>query len=188
MKVLIACEFSGIVRDAFTKAGHDAMSCDLLPTESPGKHYQGDVMDILEDGRDLMIAHPPCTYLANSGVRWLHTQKDRWKKMLEGALFFKALLDADIKHVAIENPIMHKYAVEVIGRRQDQVIQPWMFGHGEQKAICLWLENLQPLEPTNIVTGREQKVWKLRPSPDRWKLRSTFYSGIAKAMAELWIG
>ena len=131
MKVLVACEFSGTVRDAFIRAGHDAMSCDLLPTESPGPHYQGDVFDVIGDGWDMMIAHPPCTYLANSGVRWLHTQAGRLEKMEQGAKFFRDLLNYPIGRIAVENPIIHKHAAEIIGRRQDQAIQPWQFGHGE---------------------------------------------------------
>ena len=186
MKVLVACEYSGRVRDAFIAQGHDAVSCDLLPTDSPGPHYEGDVFDIINDSWDLMIAHPPCTYLSNSGVRWLHKRPERWQQMKEGAEFFRALLDADIPRIAIENPIMHKYAVEIIGRRQDQVIQPWQFGHGESKATCLWLKGLQELEPTEIVEGREQKMHLLPPSKNRWKIRSTTYEGIAKAMSEQW--
>lgn len=186
MKVLIACEYSGRVRDAFIAQGHQAVSCDLLPTDSPGPHYQGDVFDIINDGWDLMIAHPPCTYLSNSGVSWLHKRPERWEQMREGAEFFKALLDADIPRIAIENPIMHKYAVEIIGKRQDQVIQPWQFGHGESKATCLWLKGLQELEPTQIVEGREQRMHLLPPSKDRWKIRSTTYQGIANAMSEQW--
>jgi len=186
MKVLIACEYSGAVRDAFIARGHDAMSCDLLPTDVPGPHYEGDVFDVIDDSWDLMVAHPPCTYLSNSGVSWLHKRPERWEQMREGAEFFKALLDADIPRIAIENPIMHKYAVEIIGRRQDQVIQPWQFGHGESKATCLWLKGLQELQPTQIVEGREQRMHLLPPSKDRWKIRSTTYQGIAKAMAEQW--
>lgn len=165
MKVLIACEYSGKVRDSFIKMGHEAVSCDLLPSESNfGPHYQGDVLDILENGWDILIAHPPCTYLCNSGVSWLHKDPERWDKMVEGANFFKKLLMCNIPKIAIENPIMHKYAVEIIGRRQDQVIQPWMFGHGETKATCLWLKGLPLLKPTNIVSGREQRLHKLPPS------------------------
>ena len=186
MRVLIACEYSGRVRDAFLKLGHDAMSCDLLPTDSPGPHYQGSVFDIIHDGWDLMIAHPPCTYLCNSGVSWLHKDPSRWDKMKDGANFFKSLLEANIPKVAIENPIMHKYAVEIIGLRQSQVVQPWMFGHGETKATCFWLKNLPPLTSTNIVEGREQRLHKLPPSKDRWKIRSTTYQGIADAMASQW--
>lgn len=186
MRVLIACEYSGRVRDAFIAQGHDAVSCDFLPTDSPGPHYQGDVFDIINDGWDLMVAHPPCTYLSNSGVSWLHKRPERWEQMRDGAEFFRALLDSDIPQIAIENPIMHKYSVEIIGRRQDQVIQPWQFGHGESKATCLWLKGLQKLEPTEIVEGREQRLHKLPPSKDRWKIRSTTYQGIANAMATQW--
>jgi len=189
MKVLVACEFSGTVRDAFIEQGHDAVSCDLLPTEKPGLHYQGDIRNMLSvDVWDLMIAHPPCTYIANSGVSWLYRKEGRWEQMREGARFFKMLLDTDIDKICIENPIIHKYAVEIIGRRQDQVIQPWMFGHGEQKATCLWLKNLPPLEPTDIVDGREQRLHRLPPSKDRAKIRSMTYPGIAQAMAEQWSG
>ena len=186
MNILVACEFSGIVRRAFTDAGHYALSCDLLDTELPGEHYKGNVLDILGWGWDLMIAHPPCTYLCNSGVSWLHKQPERWQKMADGATFFKALLNAPIPHIAIENPIMHKYAVEIIGMRQNQVVQPFQHGHGESKATCFWLKNLPELKPTDIVPGREQRLHRLPPSRDRWKLRSTTYPGIAKAMAEQW--
>jgi len=185
MKVLIACEFSGIVREAFAKRGHDAWSCDLLPTEIPGQHIQGDVMDILGDGWDLMIAHPPCTRLANSGVRWLH-ERNLWGDMKFAATFFKELLNAPIQKKAIENPIPHGYAVKIIGRKYDQIIHPWMFGHGETKATCFWLEELPLLDPTDIVDGREQRIWKESPGPDRWKNRSRTYQGIADAMAEQW--
>ena len=189
MKVLVACEFSGIVRDAFIEQGHDARSCDLLPTESPGPHYQDNIFHVLTKTMyewDIMIAHPPCTYLANSGVCWLHKQEGRMDKMFDGAMFFKALLEADIPKICIENPIMHKYAVVIIGRRQDQVIQPWMFGHPESKATCLWLKNLKPLIPTRVMSVREQRLHRLPPSPDRAKLRSITYKGIAEAMAEQW--
>lgn len=194
MRVLIACEYSGTVRDAFIRAGHDAMSCDLLPTDSPGPHYQGDVFDVINDGWDLMIAHPPCTYLTNSGVSWLHKRPERWAQLDDGANFFKQLLEADIPMIAVENPIMHKYAVAIIGRRQTQLIQPWQFGHLEQKGTGLWLKNLPPLEPTDIVkeemmklTPQErQRMHYLPPSADRWKIRSTTYAGIAEAMATQW--
>ena len=194
MKVVIACEFSGTVRDAFIRRGHDAMSCDLLPTDVPGPHYQGDIFDVLKDGWDLMIAHPPCTYLTNSGVVWLHKDPARWALLDEGAAFFKLLLDAPIARKCIENPIQHKYAKERIGRKQSQVIQPWMFGHMEQKATCLWLEGLPLLQPTNnvkeqmlLLPKRErERLHYLPPSADRWKLRSTTYQGIADAMAEQW--
>ena len=144
MNVLVACEFSGVVRDAFAKRGHYAVSCDLLPTDSPStNHYQGDVRDLLiHNAWDLMIGHPPCTYLTNSGVRWLSEDPERWQQLDEGAAFFKLLLDADIPKIAIENPIPHKYAVERIGRKYDQIIQPWQYGHGETKATCLWLKGL----------------------------------------------
>jgi hypothetical protein len=186
MNVLVACEYSGKVRDAFIAAGHNAMSCDLLPTDVEGPHYQGDVFDIIENGWDLMIAHPPCTYLTNSGVRWLHERPERWGQLKEGADFFKALLDAKIPKIAVENPIMHKYAVEIIGRRQDQVVQPWQFGHGETKGTGFWLKDLAKLEPTDVVEGREQRIHLLPPSKDRWKLRSETFSGIALAMANQW--
>lgn len=186
MKVLIACEFSGAVRDAFIRAGHDAMSCDLLPTESPGPHYQGDVFDVIGDDWDMMVAHPPCTYLANSGVRWLHTQAGRLDKMEQGAKFFRDLLNYPIERIAVENPIIHKHAAQIIGRRQDQSIQPWQYGHGEIKATCLWLKNLPKLEPTNIVEGRKPRVHRASPGPDRWKERSRTLPGIAAAMAEQW--
>ena len=187
MKVLVACEFSGIVREAFRARGHYAFSCDLLPNEDNSLyHLQDDVMLWLHDGWDLMIAHPPCTYLANSGVRWLYEKEGRWKEMRKAAKFFKALLEAPIEKICVENPIMHKYGIEVIGRKYDQIIQPWQFGHGETKATCLWLKNLSKLEPTKVVEEREQRVWKLPPSKDRWKLRSRTYKGIAKAMAEQW--
>ena len=186
MRVLVACEYSGKVRDAFIAQGHDAISCDILSTESIGPHYQGDVFDIIDQDWDLMIAHPPCTYLTNSGVRWLHQRPERWGQLKEGAEFFKALLEADIPKIAVENPIMHKYAVDIIGRRQDQIIQPWQFGHGETKATGFWLKGLPKLQPTEIVEGRQQRLHLLPPSKDRWKLRSTTYQGIADAMALQW--
>jgi len=186
MKVLVACEFSGIVRDAFINAGHDAVSCDLLQCETPGPHYQGDVKNILCEGWDMMMAHPPCTYLCNSGVCWLHKRDGRWNKLREGALFFKKLLDADIPKICVENPIPHKYALDIIGRKYDQIIQPWMFGHGETKATCLWLKGLPKLKPTNIVEGRVQRLHRLPPSKDRWKLRSRTYQGIANAIVKQW--
>lgn len=195
MRVLVACEYSGRVRDAFIRRGHDAMSCDLLPTDSTGPHYQGDVQNILGDNWDLMVAHPPCTYMTNSGVTWLHKDPTRWAKLDDAAAFFKMLLDAPIEKIAVENPIMHKYAKERIGGvKQTQVIQPWMFGHTEQKATCLWLKNLPPLVPTNDVKAEmlqlpdneRQRLHYLPPSADRWKLRSTTYMGIAEAMADQW--
>ncbi len=197
MRVLVACEYSGRVRDAFIRKGHDAMSCDLLPTDSEGPHYQGDVFDVINDGWDLMVAHPPCTFLTNSGVCHLHKDPLRWPKLFEGAAFFKALLDAPIEKIAIENPIMHKYARQLVGGvKQTQVIQPWMFGHTEQKATCLWLKGLPMLTETNNVKKEMLKLPKnererlhyLPPSADRWKIRSTTYQGIANAMSEQWGG
>ena len=185
LRVLIACEFSGIVRDAFIKRGHDAISCDLLPTEKPGPHYQGDVMDVIDDGFDLMIAHPPCTRLSNSGVRWLH-ERNLWGEMRVSAEFFRSLLESNIEKIGIENPIPHKYAVEIIGRKYDQIIQPYQFGHGETKATCLWLKNLPLLEPTNEVSGREHRIHRMAPGIDRAKNRSRTFQGIADAMAEQW--
>lgn len=180
MKVLVACEYSGRVRDAFTKLGHDATSCDLLDTDTPGKHYKGDVLDIINDGWDLMIAHPPCTHLAVSGARWFKEKAKEQEKALE---FVRVLLNAPIERIALENPIS---VISSKIRKPDQIIQPWQFGHGETKATCLWLKNLPKLVPTNIVDGREAKVHKMPPSPDRWKLRSTTYQGIADAMAQQW--
>jgi hypothetical protein len=186
MKVLVACEYSGRVRDAFIAKGHDAISCDLLPTDVAGPHYQGDIFDIIDNDFDLMIAHPPCTYLCNSGVSWLHRKPGRWEQLQEGAEFFSKLLEADIPRIAVENPIMHKYAVEIIGRRQDQLVQPWQFGHGETKATGFWLKGLPKLQATDIVEGRVQRIQMLPPSKDRWKIRSTTYTGIANAMADQW--
>jgi site-specific DNA-cytosine methylase len=180
MKVLIACEYSGTVRDAFIAQGHDAISCDLLPTDASGPHYQGDVRDILNDGFDLMIAHPPCTHLAVSGARWF---KDKQKEQAEALDFVRLLLNAPIDKIALENPIS---IISSRIRKPNQIIQPWQFGHGETKATCLWLKNLPCLVPTNIVEGREAKVHRMSPSPDRWKLRSATYKGIAQAMAEQW--
>lgn len=187
MKVLVACEFSGIVRDAFLKRGHDAWSCDLLPTEREGPHIQDDVLKHLDGGWDLMIAHPPCTRLCNSGVCWLE-RRNLWDDMHKAAKFFRVLLEAPIDRIAIENPIPHKYAVETIGKHYTQIIQPWQFGHGETKATCLWLKNLPDLTPANIVKGRIQYRHRLPPSPDRWKKRSITYLGIAEAMAGQWGG
>ena len=184
-RILIACEFSGRVREAFRRKGWDAWSCDLLPTEIPGQHIQGDVLPHLMDGWDMLIAHPPCTRLCNSGVRWL-AERNLWQEMREGAEFFKRFLDCDIPIKAIENPIPHRYALEIIGRKYDQIIQPWQFGHGETKATCLWLDKLPPLTPTKIVAGREQRVFSLPPGQDRAKIRSTTYQGIADAMAAQW--
>ncbi len=182
MKVLIACEYSGRVRDAFLALGHDAMSCDLLPTDAPGPHYQGDVTDILGDGWDLMIGHPPCTHLAVSGAR--HFAAKQASGVQQQALdFVRLLMDAPIDRIAIENPIS---IISSRIRKPDQIIQPWQFGHGETKATCLWLKNLPKLTPTNIVEGREARIHKMPPSADRWKKRSETYLGIAEAMAAQW--
>jgi site-specific DNA-cytosine methylase len=158
------------------------MSCDLLPTDVPGPHYQGNVMDIIGDGWDMMIAHPPCTHLAVSGARWF---KDKQAEQLEALEFVKALLGADIPCIALENPVS---IISSRIRKPDQVIQPWQFGHGETKATCLWLKGLPKLKPTNIVEGREQRVHKMPPGPNRWKERSRTFEGIAAAMADQWGG
>lgn len=182
MKVLVACEYSGKVRDAFIKLGHEAMSCDLLPTDVNGPHYQGDVFDIINDEWDLMIAHPPCTHLAVSGAR--HFAAKQASGVQQEALeFVRRLLDAPIKYIALENPVS---IISSKIRKPDQIIQPWMFGHGETKATCLWLKNLPLLTPTNIVDGREARIHKMPPSADRWKKRSETYQGIAEAMAQQW--
>lgn len=194
MKVLIACEYSGTVRDAFIARGHDAMSCDILPSDKKGPHYQGDVFDIINDGWDMMIAHPPCTYLCNSGVCWLHKQDGRINKMKAGAEFFKKLLESDIFYIAVENPIMHKYAKEIIGQGPDQIIQPWMFGHKEKKATGLWLKGLPNLSRTTNLKDEtdalpievQQRIHWQPPGKDRWKIRSTTFKGIAMAMAKQW--
>jgi hypothetical protein len=181
MKVLVACEFSGIVRDAFTRRGHEAWSCDLLPSERPGgKHIQGNVLDRFDEGWDVMIAFPPCTHLAVSGARWF---KDKQQEQEDAKRFFMFFVNAHIPKIAIENPIgiMSTYY-----RKPDQIIQPWWFGHGETKAICLWLKNLPKLEPTNIVEGRTPRVHYESPGKNRWKNRSRTMQGIAHAMAEQW--
>ena len=195
MRVLVACEYSAVVRDAFRARGHEAYSCDLLPTErDPSYHLQGDVLPLLTKGWDLLIAHPPCTYLSNAGVCHLYTQPNRWQDLIAAAVFFRTLLLATIPRIAIENPIMHKYAAQIIGQRQSQVIQPWMFGHLEQKATGLWLKGLPLLTPTNNVktdmlqlpANQRQRLHYLPPSEDRWKERSRTFTGIADAMAAQW--
>lgn len=243
LNVLVACESSATVRDAFRALGHNAWSCDLLPCDGdPRYHVQGDVFDLLQGlgpvkGNqwlrharwDLLIGHPPCTYLCNSGVRWLYenptwegndsvkrpacrlwewkkgkggimipfrarnANKDRVQAMRDGAEFFCKLYCADVPYLAIENPIMHRHAKEILGLRlgtgnapQTQVIQPWQFGHGETKATCLWLRNLPKLVPTDVVAGREGRIHKMPPGPNRWKERSKTFEGIAKAMATQW--
>lgn len=195
MKILIACEYSGKVREAFRKLGHDAWSCDLLPADDKSPyHYQGDVFDIIDQGWDMMIAHPPCTYLTNAGVTWLYKNPLRWRDMIEGAVFFRKLWQANIPLKAIENPIMHKYAKQIIGGTQTQVVQPYMFGHPEQKATTLWLTGLPPLVETNnvkeemmrLTPQQRQRLHYLPPSADRWKIRSETFQGIADAMAAQW--
>lgn len=180
MTVLVACEFSGRVRDAFKAKGHTAVSCDLLPTEQPGEHYQGDVRDLFGRHWDMMIAHPPCTHLAVSGARWF---KDKVQEQQEALEFVRLLLNAPIRKIALENPVS---IISSKIRKPDQIIQPWQFGHGEVKATCLWLKNLPKLKPTNIVEGREAKVWKMPPSENRWRERSRTFTGIAEAMASQW--
>ena len=195
MIVLIACEFSGTVRDAFTKLGHDAISCDLLPSETPGKHYQGDVLDIINDGFDLMIAHPPCTYLSNSGVRWLKNNPERQELREKAVDFVFQLLDCNIEKIAIENPIGY---LSTVWRKPEQIIQPFYFGDPDWKSTCLWLKNLPLLVKTNEVEPEKKlcggakpgritsELHRLPPSKDRWKIRSKTYQGIADAMANKW--
>jgi hypothetical protein len=179
-RVLVACEYSGVVRDAFIAAGHDALSCDLLPTEQPGPHYQGDCREILDDNWDLMVCHPPCTHLAVSGARWFH---EKQKEQQEALAFVWTLLQAPIPRIALENPIS---IISSHFGEPAQVIQPWQFGHGEVKATCLWLKNLPHLKPTNIVDGREPRVHKMAPGENRWKERSRTLTGIGAAMADQW--
>ncbi len=180
MRVLVACEYSGRVRDAFRALGHDAMSCDLLPTEVPGPHYQGDVRDVLGDHWDLMIAHPPCTHLAVSGARHFFRKE---REQAEALDFVRLLLAAPIPRIALENPVS---VISSRIRKPDQVIQPWQFGHGETKATCLWLRGLPLLTPTNVVEGRANRVHLMPPGPDRWKERSRTFQGVADAMASQW--
>lgn len=180
MKVLIACEFSGIVREAFRKKGHNAWSCDLIDTDMLGQHVIGDVLGILDAGWDLMIAHPPCTHLAISGARWFKNKRQEQKEALN---FVRLLMNAPIERIALENPIG---VISSNIRKPDQIIQPWQFGHGETKATCLWLKGLSDLRPTKFVEGREARIHKMAPSSDRGKLRSITYQGIADAMAEQW--
>lgn len=180
MKVAVLCEFSGVVRDAFLKLGHEAISCDLLPSDSQGPHIQGDLTQHDWSSYDLVIAHPPCTHLAVSGARWF---KDKQKEQDEALDFVRFIMDLPVKRICIENPIS---VISSKIRKPDQIIQPWMFGHGETKATCLWLKNLPNLVPTNIVEGRYAMVHKCPPGPDRWKIRSRTYQGIAEAMAQQW--
>lgn len=199
MRVLVACEYSGTVRDAFLAKGHDAVSCDLLDTDVPGPHYKGDVRDIINNGWDLMIAHPPCTFLTVAGARWFYHPDDkhlptsqrrphpkyptRRQDQLDAIEFVKFLMSASIEKIALENPVG---VLSTQYKKPSQIIQPWQFGHGVTKATCLWLKNLPLLTPTEIVSGRVAECHNLPPSKDRWKLRSKTYEGIAKAMAEQW--
>ena len=189
MRVLIACEFSGIVRRAFAARGHEAWSCDLLPSDDRTDfHIVGDARDILNDGWDLlMVAHPPCTSLCNSGVRWL-AERNLWPELKDAADLFSAFWNAPIERICVENPVMHKHAKALIHNYMApaQSVQPWQFGHGETKRTCLWLRNLPKLTPTNIVEGREARVHKMPPGPNRWRERSRFFPGIADAMADQW--
>lgn len=180
MRVLVACEFSGVVREAFRLRGHDAWSCDLLESEVPGNHIQGDVLGVLDRDWDLMIAHPPCTHLAVSGARWFPAKRAEQAEALD---FVRALLGAPIERICLENPVS---VISSAIRKPDQIIQPWMFGHGETKKTCLWLKSLSSLVLTDVVAGREGRVWKMGPSPDRWKERSRTLPGIAAAMASQW--
>jgi hypothetical protein len=180
MKVLVACESSGIVRDAFAALGHDAWSCDIEPTERPGQHIQDDVLAHLDEGWDLMIAHPPCTHLAVSGARWFETKQVEQRKAIH---FFMELAESRIFRIAIENPVC---IISTLWRKPDQIIQPWQFGHGETKATCLWLKNLPKLTPTKIVSGRVPRVHYASPGPNRSKDRSRTLTGVAQAMAAQW--
>lgn len=192
MRILVACEYSGVVRDAFIRGGHSAMSCDLLPTDAPGPHYQGDVLDLITEGWDMMVAHPPCTYMSVSGMHWT-TRGLRDPKLTEDALaFVQLLLAAPIEKIALENPVS---IISTRIRKPDQIIQPWWFGHDASKKTCLWLKNLPPLTPTDKLPGDNKTRRanqtpsgqnKLGPSADRWKLRSATYQGIADAMVTQW--
>lgn len=184
LNILVGCEYSGTVRDAFIASGHNAMSCDLLPTDKPGPHYQGSVFDVIDYPWDVAIFHPPCTHLAVSGSRHFAPKKMDGRQQFAAA-FFMRLAKADIPRIAIENPVC---VMSSLWRRPDQTIQPWQFGHGETKATCLWLKGLPRLRPTNVVGGREARIHRMPPSEDRWKLRSTTYTGIAEAMADQWGG
>ena len=194
MRVLVACEYSGAVRDAFRAMGHDAVSCDLLPTDVPGPHHQGSVLDIIDDGWDMMIAFPPCTHLAVSGARWFAAKRADGRQQM-AIDFFMELANANIPKIAIENPVG---IMSTEWRKPDQIIQPWQFGHEATKSTCLWLKGLKKLRPTNIVDKGERHVTKsgrslpkwynLPPSEDRWKVRSTTFQGIADAMAQQWGG
>jgi hypothetical protein len=210
LNIIVGCESSGTVREAFRALGHNAWSCDLLQADDDSEyHIQADVLKVLDYEKwDIGIFHPPCTYLTNAGVRWLHEHVQsrkgnnkpvisgavRWDYMREGAEFFKKLLNSSIPKIAVENPIPHKYAVEIIGRKYDQIVQPWMFGHPERKATCLWLKGLPKLVPTNDVKAymltlpkkEQNRLHYLPPSPERWKLRSKTFQGVADAFATQW--
>jgi len=198
LRILVACEFSGVVRDAFLARGHDAWSCDLLPGDPPSnRHIVADARTLLSDGWDMLIvAHPPCTRLCNSGVRWLsqpppgRTREAMWAELEEGAALFSDFWNAPIERVCVENPVMHRHAKQLIRNYQEpaQSVQPWQFGHGEIKRTCFWLRNLPPLKPTTIVAGRQPRIHHMSPGPNRWKERSRFYPGIAAAMADQWSG
>jgi site-specific DNA-cytosine methylase len=189
MRVLVACEYSGRVRDAFLNLGHDAWSCDLLESESTStderasRHLNGAVQQFLHDEWDLMIAHPPCTYLSVAGARWMKTDPTRKRKQEDALEFVQTLMEAPIPMICVENPVS---VISTQIRKPDQIIQPWQFGHGETKATCLWLKNLPKLVPTDIVEGREAKIHRMAPGPNRWKDRSRTYLGIAQAMASQW--
>ncbi len=184
MRVLVACEYSGRVRDAFIAAGHEAMSCDLLPTDAPGPHYEGDVFEVMDYPWDLAIMHPPCTHLSVSGSRHFEAKRLDGRQQTAVSFFMRLVRASDhIPRVAIENPVS---VMSTLYRKPDQVIQPWQFGHGETKATCLWLKGLPKLTPTDVVEGREARIHKMPPSADRWKLRSETYQGIATAMAKQW--
>jgi hypothetical protein len=195
VRVLVACEFSGVVRDSFIRHGHDAISADLLPTETPGPHYEGDARDLLDDGFDLLIAHPPCTYLAASGTHHLWRDLDRWDRMVEAAALFRDFLHAPIERIAVENPVMHGHALREIGRKPTQSIQPWEYGADASKQTCLWLRGLPLLRPTKYVVRRRYANQTPsgqnrlgQHSPERAKERAKTYPGIAEAMATQWTG
>lgn len=195
LRALIACEYSGTVRDAFSRRGWEAWSCDLLPSDRPGNHYHGDVRDILSEKWDIMVAHPPCTYLCNSGARWLFEKPGRWQQLDDGCAFFKLLLNAEIPHIAVENPWPHKWATERIGRKPDCKVQPHEFGDKQKKTTCLWLKNLPPLMPTtyfqlpppNSESAKAwEMVWRMPPGENQAHKRSKTFEGMAEAMAEQW--
>jgi hypothetical protein len=189
LRILVACEYSGRVRQAFRDLGHDAWSCDLLPSEDNSeRHIKGDVSELLRQPWDIVVAHPPCQFLSNSGVRWLHERPGRWDDMRKGAAFFLECLNANAPFVAVENPVMHKYAREIVGRGPDFTVQPWQFGDPAKKRTCFWTRGLPPLAPTSNMTASDARAdcHLASPGPDRWKERSRTYPGLAKAMATQW--